>query len=128
MTVRGLDVMVGNLHKYSEAVQQAVVDTNNETAQEVRTTAIKKVQRSPATGIVYEKYNPRRTHQASSPKNPPRSDTGRLASAINTALGTKASPVARVGVEYGVDYGFWLEFGTRHIEERPFMIPSLMEN
>lgn len=128
MTVRGVSVVTANLRRYSEEIQQAIVDATNATAQKVRSDAIKKIQRSPATGTVYQKYNPRRTHQASSPGNPPRTDTGRLAGAISAELARKQTPVARVGVDRGVDYGFWLEFGTMHIRPRPFLIPSLEEN
>lgn len=128
MTVRGIEVVTANLKHYSDEVKQAIVNANNATAQAVRTTAIRSVQRSPGSGKTYEKYNPRRTHRASSPGNAPRTDTGRLVGAIRAELARKSSPVAKVGVTTAVEYGFWLEFGTMNIAPRPFMIPALEEN
>jgi len=71
-------------------------------------------------GIVYEKHNPRRTHQASSPGSPPATDTGRLVSSI-TQEKTRGGMI--VGSK--IVYSKWLEFGTRQTSERPFFRPAL---
>lgn len=71
-------------------------------------------------GIVYEKYNPRRTHRASSPGSAPATDTGRLVASITHQ---KVSDGVLVGSK--VVYSKWLEYGTREMGERPFLRPAL---
>lgn len=73
-------------------------------------------------GRVYQKYKPRRTHQASSPRAYPATDTGRLASSVRMILPTAASIVGQVGT--AVKYGAWLEFGTSRMAARPWLLPS----
>ena len=41
-----------------------------------------KIQRGPNSGRIYEKYRPRRTHQASAPGQAPATDTGNLIGSI----------------------------------------------
>jgi phage gpG-like protein len=90
------------------------------TAQNVRTHAIKSVQRGPKTGEVYTKTNPKRTHRASAPGQAPATDTGRLANSLKADIqGIRAT------VFTNVDYAPFLEFGTRTIEPRPFLFPAL---
>jgi len=73
-------------------------------------------------GRVYEKYNPRRTHQASAPGAYPATDTGRLASSVRMILPTASAIVGEVGT--AVKYGAWLEFGTSSMAARPWLLPS----
>jgi phage gpG-like protein len=90
------------------------------TAQNVRTHAIRSIQRGPKTGITYEKIDPKRTHRASAPGEAPATDTGRLANSLKADIqGVRAT------VSTNVDYAPFLEFGTRTIEPRPFLFPAL---
>lgn len=95
---------------------QAVIDS---TALAVRSYAVKSIQRGPASGVVYEKYQPRRRHQSSAPGQPPQSDTGRLASSVQIVTGSMESDVGT-----NVDYGRYLEFGTQNMQPRPWLIPA----
>ena len=52
----------------------------------VRNTAVQSILQGGKSGRVYEKYEPRRTHQASRAGEPPASDTGFLASQITTEV------------------------------------------
>lgn len=90
------------------------------TAQNVRSHAIRSIQRGTKSGITYEKIDPRRTHRASAPGEAPATDTGRLASSIQADIEGKNATVFT-----NVEYAPWLEFGTRTIEPRPFMFPAL---
>lgn len=56
----------------------------------------------------------------SAPGDPPGVDTGTLKNSITT------QPVARGHwrVGDGVDYGYWLEYGTARMKPRPFMRPA----
>ena len=77
-------------------------------------------------GQVYEKYNPRRTHRASAAGQPPATDTGRLASSITQERSQTSTGAVRTWLAGSkVDYAKWLEFGTRLMDPRPFMRPSL---
>jgi hypothetical protein len=59
-------------------------------------------------------------HQASVPNEAPNTDTGRLVSSINTEITDDG-----VYVGTSLEYGKYLELGTKDMEERPWLIPSL---
>lgn len=92
----------------------------NGTAQNVRTHAIRSIQRGTKSGITYDKIDPKRTHRASAPGEAPATDTGRLANSIEADIEGKNATVFT-----NVNYAPWLEFGTRTIAPRPFMFPAL---
>jgi HK97 gp10 family phage protein len=89
----------------------------------VESTAKKLIQRGPKSGEVYQKYNPRRKHKASSPGQPPATDTGTL---VNSIESKRDGLIAVVWTEKA--YGKYLEFGTRDIEARPWLTPAVEQN
>ena len=93
----------------------------------VKNTAQKSIL-SGGTGTVYEKYEPRRTHRASAPNQPPASDTGFLASQITMEVTTKSNGTVIGQIISSAPYSKHLEFGTVNMTERPFMQPALMQN
>ena len=99
------------------AVFKGVADVEKE--------AKKSIQRGSPSGRVYQRYNPKRTHQASAPGQPPASDTGFLVNNIKRRMdadnmgGEVASRAA---------YSKYLEFGTSKMLPRPFMFPALEKN
>lgn len=108
------------LAEFGINADRQLADIVNGTAQNVRTHAVRSVQRGPKTGEVYEKINPRRTHRASAPGEAPATDTGRLANDIKADIQGKNATVFT-----DVEYAPFLEFGTRTIEPRPFLFPAL---
>ena len=93
----------------------------------VRNTAVQSILQGGKSGRVYEKYEPRRTHQASRAGEPPASDTGFLASQITTEVKIKDDKV--VGqIIASAPYAVHLEFGTTNMLARPFMQPALKKN
>ncbi len=79
--------------------------------------------RGTPTGLVYEKYSPRRTHTASAPGEPPAVDTGRLVGAVtfrNTAPLT-------VEITSNAVQAFALEFARQDgsIAPRPAWVPAV---
>ena len=62
-------------------------------------------------------------HTVSTPNDAPNTDTGRLVASINTEI-------ANDGVFVGttLEYGKFLEFGTKNMTERPWLIPALVKN
>lgn len=98
----------------------------------VRDTVILGLQRSAKSGRIYEKYNPRRTHQASAGGQYPATDTGFLVSQISTNVKVSGSTIMGQIIS-SAPYSKALEFGHTNrdgsfTEERPFMQPSLTEN
>lgn len=62
-------------------------------------------------------------HTASSPNDAPNTDTGRLVASINTEPTNNG-----VFVGTTLEYGKFLEFGTKDMTERPWLIPALSKN
>ena len=91
----------------------------------VRNTAVESINQGAKSGVVYEKYNPRRTHRASAAGEPPATDTGFLVN--NIALKVDVDGLG-ASVESRADYSTFLEFGTSKMAARPFMQPALEEN
>ena len=60
-------------------------------------------------------------HQASSPYQPPSTDTGQLENSIQTR---KERPNIYF-VDVGSEYGIYLEFGTSRMAPRPFLFPAV---
>ncbi len=91
----------------------------------VRNTAVTSINQGAKSGVIYEKYNPRRTHRASAAGEPPATDTGYLVSNIFTNIDTDGLGAS---VESRAGYSSFLEFGTSKMAARPFMQPALEEN
>lgn len=108
------------LAEFGINADKELADIVRGTAQNVRTHAIRSIQRGTKSGITYEKIDPKRTHRASAPGEAPATDTGRLANSIQADIEGKSATVFT-----NLEYAPWLEFGTRTIEPRPFMFPAL---
>ena len=122
MKINGGKALADALRNASEDVQQQASDAVLDFATDMHSDVVRAVQRGPASGVVYEKYTPRRTHQASDSGEAPMSDTGRLASSIYFQQRGKFS----VAVGTKLKYAKWLEYGTRDkkILPRPFFRPA----
>lgn len=122
INIEGLDEMKELFKQAKDEVKREVSQAVARSTLSVHSRAVKRIQNGPASGIVYDLYDPKRTHQASAPGQPPMSDTGRLASSMKWHLypyeGNVFSPV---------EYAFWLEFGTSRMAARPFLFPSVEE-
>lgn len=123
LSVEGDKELAAALRRLDKNAQRYVDRAIDATGLELRGEIVKKYQRGPATGIVYEKIKPRRTHQASAPGEAPATDTGRLANSVVT----EKPRILEVDVLTEVKYGAWLEFGTRSIDPRPNWLPSVRE-
>src|SRR5690554_2699891 len=96
MTVRieGMEDLNRNLARVSSRFESEATALVNRTAQNIRNTAVRSIQKRSPGGEEYEKYNPRRTHVASAPGQPPNTDTGRLAGSIRAVM--SGTPTAYV--------------------------------
>lgn len=115
--------LIADLNRYVDEVEEDVSQAVTATALGIQAKAIKRIQRGTKSGRIYQKYNPRRTHQASAPGQSPATDTGRLVGSIQADKQTRF----RWTVGTIVPYGRYLEFGTRRIAERPWLRPSVQE-
>jgi HK97 gp10 family phage protein len=91
----------------------------------VRNKSIDSISRGSPSGETYEKYNPRRTHVASAPGQPPATDTGFLVSSIYSEVGVDRGDIVGM-VRASAPYAIFLEFGTMNMAARPFFEPALM--
>jgi len=122
INIEGLDEMKELFKQAKDEVKREVSQAVARSTLSVHSRAVKRIQNGPASGIVYELYEPRRTHQASAPGEPPMSDTGRLASSMQFEIDGLTGYVFTP-----VEYGPYLEFGTSRMAARPFLFPSVEE-
>lgn len=123
MQIQGIEEFAKAIENAKVEVREAVESEIRKSALRVQSAAVKRIQRGPATGRIYEKSDPKRTHQASAPGQPPMTDTGRLASSIEWEVdGLTGYIFTRL------EYGVYLEFGTRKMQPRPFFLPSIEED
>ena len=132
--LEGLDDLFADLSKLGELSDDLLVDTINDVAMDTQNEAVRGIQRGPASGRTYDTYfwtdaqgrlrkgEPRVPHTASAPGQFPMSDTGRLASNVESILATPANIQAKVGTN--IVYGAYLEFGTSKMAARPWLMPS----
>jgi HK97 gp10 family phage protein len=112
------------LREASDDVRAEAAKVVTKTALALRADIVKSIQRGPASGRTYRKYNPNRTHTASAPGQPPMSDTGRLANSIEfdkSVFGGNLT--ATVGSRLA--YALYLEYGTSRMSARPFFRPAV---
>ena len=118
--VKGLEEATKALKSLEKDLEQPFREVILGGAQLIRGEAIKSIQTGPKSGRIYERYNPRRTHQASAPGQAPASDTGNLVSQIIV----RPKNPDEVAVESNALYSSFLEFGTSKMLARPFLFPA----
>lgn len=122
MTIRieiaGIEELRRAFSNLDEVFDAAVADAVEDTVYEIDGEVKRRIARGPATGRVYEKYNPRRTHQASAPGEAPMTDTGRLVSSVYVDPGRLSATVGS-----RLAYAAYLEYGTRRMGARPVWRP-----
>lgn len=123
MEIDGAQSLIQQLNQLNASGRQVVEDVITNLTLETHQFAVTGIQSGPASGKVYQKYKPNRTHQASAPGQYPMTDTGRLASSVKFEL-PQTDLVARVGTN--LKYGAFLEFGTSKMEARPWLLRSFL--
>ena len=118
--VSNLKKVLSQLDKLGKDMEVPFQEIVKGGGQQIRNEAIKSIQTGSKSGIVYQKYNPRREHRASAPGQAPASDTGNLASKIIV----KQKSRNRINVESNANYSAYLEYGTSKMQPRPFMLPA----
>ena len=135
LEVRGSRNLEARLRRIASDVTSATDRAIVLGAEEVRSEAVRRIQRGGRTGRTYTTTfwtdgqgqlrvgRPRPAHQASAPGEYPKSDSGRLASHIFARL------IARGVAEAGTDvvYGGYLERGTSRMAARPWLLRTFKE-
>lgn len=88
-------------------------------ALDVQSQAQRSIQRGARSGVIVTRGGT--AHQRSAPGEFPKTDTGRLVSQISHEIDTD-----RLGASVGtnIEYGPYLEFGTRTMAARPWLQPT----
>ena len=120
LTVKNLKKVMGQLKQLNKQLEPDFQEIVKGGGQLIRGEAVKSIQTGAKSGIMYEKYNPRRSHRASAPGQAPASDTGNLVSKIMVKQKTKNI----TNVVSNASYSAFLEYGTSKMEPRPFMLPA----
>ena len=120
LKVTNLKKVLSQLNRLGKDMEQPFQEVVKGGAQLIRGEAIKSIQSGAKSGVMYQKYNPRREHRASAPGQSPASDTGNLVSKI--IVKQKSADVTNV--ESNANYSAFLEYGTSKMEPRPFMLPA----
>ena len=127
-----IDLKISNLKEFNKKLNKHILDNKvkeyvTRGTMMVMNTAKKSIA-SGGTGELYEKYQPRRSHRASAPNQPPATDTGFLISQITMKVSVKSNGSVVGQIISAAPYSKALEFGTTNITERPFMQPALEKN
>jgi hypothetical protein len=102
--IDGLDDLFADLRKLGDLSDELLVDTINDVAMDTQNEAVRGIQRGPANGRTYKRGTV--THTASAPGQFPMSDTGRLASNVESILATPANIQAKVGTNIAMSKAF----------------------
>ena len=121
-TVVGSVEIQANLNKISTAAKQLISHAVFKGVADVEKEAKMSIQRGGKSGIVYQRYSPKRTHRSSAPGEPPASDTGYLVNNIKRKM-----DMDKLGGEIRsrAAYSKYLEYGTSKMMPRPYMFPAL---
>lgn len=121
--LQGLNDALDDLRSVARDADRAAFVVVSDLTLKTREEAINGIERGPASGRTYRKYNPRRVHQASAPGQFPMTDTGRLASSVRAIMPTQERIVGKVGTN--VHYGAHLQWGTANMAARPWLDVAL---
>lgn len=114
-----LDKILKRLDGLGGKADKALMQALGEAAILIHSTAVKSIQSHQSSGIKYG------NHTASKPGFAPNTDTGSLVKSIGFEVDASKNQ-AVVGTN--LDYGAWLEFGTRDIAPRPWLLPAFRKN
>ena len=127
-----VDLKITNLKAFNKKLNKRLQDNKvkeyvTRGTMMVQNTAKESIMKG-GTGKLYQKYEPRRSHRASAPNQPPASDTGFLVSNITMDVDAKVDGSVVGQIISSAPYSKHLEFGTTTMTERPFMQPALQKN
>ncbi len=120
VNLTGTEEVIKALRKIGAKADAAIEAAVKGAAQDIRSRAQFAIAKPPKTGIIYTNKKKGRSHRASAPGEAPATDTGRLRQTIIANLSGKTAEVIA-----NAEYAAALEFGTKNMEPRPFMVPAM---
>lgn len=114
----------GGFDSIEPKVRAGAIDGLNAVGLAMLNSAKRRIQGGPASGILYQKYGPRREHRASAPGEAPATDTGGL---VNSGFHELDESALEVSIGFAKLYAAMLEYGTRMMAKRPFLLPTVDE-
>ena len=118
------EMIDGGLSGLEPKVRAGAIDGLNAVGLAMLNSAKRRIQGGSKSGRTYQKYGPRRTHTASAPGESPATDTGGL---VNSGFHELDAIALEVSVGFAKFYAALLEYGTRMMEKRPFLLPTVEE-
>lgn len=115
--IDGLKELDKRLASLPAAIQAEIEKAQGLNALDMQNVARDMVQSGGRSGRVYKRSKGKIVHQASAPGEPPKSDSGYLASHIRGFVEERFTAVLEAATKYARS----LEFGTRKMGARPFM-------
>ena len=127
VSMNSVKKVLDSCKKKNKAVERAIMRATFKGAVLVQKRARSRIMKGPKSG---RKYRRGKTvvHQASAPGQPPANDTGNLQKSILVVQGEFSQGVAHASIEVHAKYAADLELGTRFMEARPYLAPSLKES
>jgi hypothetical protein len=120
VAVRNADKIIRKLSRLRMDVRAGIGQALAVSVVEMDAYAKQKIQGGSRSGRVYRRRSV--THQASAPGEYPKSDTGQLVASLFFKVAAD-----KLSAFFGtmLDYGKWLEYGTRLMSARPWLLPTL---
>lgn len=125
MADSNVDTVIKQLDKLKKEIGKDVASSLYMAGEIVRGTAVKSIQKQSQGEAVtrYRRGGAKYSHVASKPGDAPNTDTGNLVKNIAVEPGDES-----VFVGTNVEYGAWLEIGTKDMAARPWLRPALKSN
>ena len=118
--IKGVEETLRRLREYRDVTRDEIRAELHDAALYTQGLVRNAVQSGPATGNVYQKAHPSRTHQASAPGEAPKTDLGGLVRSYHAAMVRDMASA----VWSDLPYALYLEEGTTRIDARPHLWPS----
>lgn len=123
VTVTGIDSTIQALYAKTNTLSNSVDEAVRRGAVMIMNDSTRSIAQGVHTGKTYKRGN--KTHKASAPGEAPATDTGTLVKSIQSLKSIYGDGWL---VGSNLDYARFLEFGTKNMGARPWLIPALEKN
>jgi phage gpG-like protein len=118
----GINETLQHFQQAAKESPQFVDMAARQTAFAIQANAVKRMKNTKRGSRVYKRGKSGKTHRSSAPGEAPAPDTGRLMNSVRTKSFRKGYIVGT-----HLAYGRYLEYGTKRIDQRPWLRPSAQE-
>jgi len=123
--LQGVRKAIAEIEKRQAKMEEQLGRAVRLAAQDIRNACIISISKGSRTGKIY-RAGTDREHQASAPGEPPKKDNGGLTDSLDFKMTGKLSAISgSIAGDVVVEYAKSLEFGTRKMAPRPFLVPAV---